>query len=160
VAEGERTGGLALLRSPGTFGNQPEILSNSKSVNSIITAGAASQIPKRHLIYVRYKDHVIFKNVSQEPVEAVERETVGWLTNETEDLLLIQHDRPVTKDEKRVNGIIILRNCIIRAYQISLRNSELPSNSGAPSRKLNEYAFRSAERKTHRVKNSGEGKKK
>ena len=123
------------------------------------TAAANSQISRcpKCLVYVRYKDHVIFKNVAQQPVKPVERETVGWLTNQTDELLLIQNDRAVITKEKRVNGIIILRNCVIEAFQLPFPSSELASNNGLTSNKISEYAFRKAERKTHGAKYSGRG---
>jgi hypothetical protein len=46
----------------------------------------ASSIPKGSVVYIRYKDHVLFKNTSQPVKDIAERETVGWLTQETGDL--------------------------------------------------------------------------
>jgi hypothetical protein len=44
-------------------------------------------------VYVRYNDHVLFKNISHPIADAVERETVGWLSRQTDDIMLIEHDR-------------------------------------------------------------------
>src|SRR5208283_4253373 len=75
--------------------------------------GSANANPLNPLIYVRYKDHVIYKNILQPVAEAAERETVGWLTNQNEEILLIEHDRTVPNAQissGQGNGVIILKN--------------------------------------------------
>ena len=33
-------------------------------------------------VYVRYKDHVLFKHTQQPVAEAIERESIGWLAKQ------------------------------------------------------------------------------
>ena len=47
------------------------------------------------VVYVRYKDHVLFKNFQQPIEEAIERETLGWLAKENSDIILVEHDRTI-----------------------------------------------------------------
>ena len=106
-------------------------------------------------IYVKYKDHVFFKNISEPPAAAVIRETIGWVKEENDELFLIETDRAVPRTGKNVNGIIILKNCIIEAYPLPLQNnSECRLNSQNSTIKSVECAFRPSERKTHGAKDS------
>ncbi len=57
-------------------------------------------VPSGSAVYIRYKDHVIFKNIPQQVAEAAEREKVGWLTKQNEEIMLIEHDRTVQSLEK------------------------------------------------------------
>ena len=105
-------------------------------------------------IYVKYKDHVFFKNISEPVAAPVIRETVGWVKEENEELFLIETDRAVPRIGKKVNGIIILKNCIIEAYPLPLQNnSEYHLNLKKTTSRL-ELAFRPSERKTHGAKDS------
>jgi hypothetical protein len=69
-------------------------------------------------VYLRFKDHELLKKLQQPLEEAVERETIGWLSKETSGIILVEHDR-TTRDLKSCNGqstrLIILKNCIARA---------------------------------------------
>ena len=60
---------------------------------------AACSNPLSPLVYVRYKDHVIYKNIKQPKAEAVERETIGWLTKQNDEIILIEHDRTILIDQ-------------------------------------------------------------
>ena len=50
-------------------------------------------VPLGSVVYVRYKDHVLYRNIRNPIEEAVERETAGWLTRENGEIILIEHDR-------------------------------------------------------------------
>ena len=72
---------------------------------------ASVQILK--LVYVRYKDHIYFKNFQNPPSQAMVRETVGWVKEENAELMLIVCDKAVSTDEGQVNGLVILKSCIV-----------------------------------------------
>ena len=55
--------------------------------------------PQCSLVYVRYKDHVIYKNILQPIAEAGERETIGWLSNRMSEIILVEHDRTMPNAE-------------------------------------------------------------
>jgi hypothetical protein len=112
-------------------------------------------------VYVRYKDHVLFKNIQQPIAEAVERETIGWLTKQNDEILLIEHDRTIPNPQipsGQGNGVIILKSCIVEIRKLPLqKTSNCHLNSAQPIVK-DEYALRPTERKTRSPIPKGEKK--
>ena len=111
-------------------------------------------IPLGSAVYVRYRDHVIYKNTLQPTAEAAERETVGWVTKQNEEIVLIEHDRTIQTRETssgQGNGIIILKSCIqemrLLQPQPLQNNSDCHLNSPEPIVK-DEYALQPKKRKT------------
>jgi len=108
-------------------------------------------------LYIRYKDHVLFKNTQQPIEDAVERETIGWLSKQTDEIMLIEHDRTLPDPRitnGRGSGVIILRSCIIEIRELPLQKSqELVLNSPNTQSK-GEFALQPKKRKTHRAKSS------
>jgi len=130
--------------------------SNNCKSDPTMSAGAS---PLNPLLYVRYKDHVIYKNILQPAPEAIERETVGWLTHQNQDIILIEHDRTIKRKDissGKSNGIIILKSCILEIRPLQ-KNSKWKLNCRQPIVKY-EYAFRPTERKTHSQNSKGEKK--
>lgn len=73
-------------------------------------------VPLGSVVYVRYKDHVLYRNVNNPVEEAVERETIGWLAREKGDVILIEHDRTpqcLQLPRGSGSGVIILKSCIL-----------------------------------------------
>jgi hypothetical protein len=70
----------------------------------------------KDLIYVRYLDHMLFKNSNHSLLGPRVRETVGFLTKQTNDAIWVLWDRSVksSPDEKASSeaGLIILRSDI------------------------------------------------
>jgi hypothetical protein len=103
------------------------------------------------LVYVRYKDHVLFKNIQQPVAEAVERETVGWLTKQNKEIMLIEHDRTIPNAQipsGQGSGVIILKSCILEMRNLLLQkildwnlNSQSTISKG-------EFALQPKKRKT------------
>jgi hypothetical protein len=102
-------------------------------------------------VYIRYKDHVLFKNILQPMEEAMERETVGWLSKENSEIILVEHDRTMPNAELcsgQSNGLIILKNCILEIRKLPLQeSSEWHLNSHETTDKA-EYALQPKKRKT------------
>jgi hypothetical protein len=102
-------------------------------------------------VYVRYKDHVLFRNIEQPIEEAIERETIGWLSKETEEILLVEHDRTTPNlqvGNGQRNGLIILKSCILEIQPIILqKNSKWVLNSQSAKGKA-EFALKPKKRKT------------
>ena len=112
---------------------------------------SASMFCLGSVVYVRYKDHVIFKNIEQPLAEAVERETIGWLTKQNEEIMLIEHDRTVPGAQIQSgqgNGIIILKSCIIEFHPLPLQKSSKWLLNLQGSKGKGEYALQSKKRKT------------
>jgi hypothetical protein len=107
--------------------------------------------PSGPAVYVRYKDHVLFKNIQQPIAEAVERETIDWLTKQNDDIMLIEHDRTVPNRQipsGQGNGVIILKSCIIEIRELPLqKTSDCHLNSSETLYK-GEYALQPKKRKT------------
>ena len=105
-------------------------------------------IPQGSVVYVRYKDHVLFRNTK--PIkDAAERETVGWLTQENSELLCIQHDRTIESLNEScgtTSGLLLLKSCILELR--ALHN--VPCGFLSPNAKLAdaEYALQTMKRKT------------
>jgi hypothetical protein len=114
--------------------------SKSEPVKTIFPK-TSQQLPKRHqpfslylsdsnqkkacledLVYVRYLDHVLFKNSNHSLLAPVLRETVGFLTKQTYEAIWVLWDRSInaSQDEKTSfeSGLIILRNDIRKIKKI------------------------------------------
>lgn len=112
-------------------------------------------------VYIRYKDHVLFKNIEQPMEEAMERETIGWLSKENGEIILVEHDRTMSNVQLnggQGSGLIILKNCIIEIHELPLQNcSGWRLNSQETTDKA-EYALQPTKRKT-RINQNGTGAK-
>ena len=102
-------------------------------------------------VYVRYKDHVLFKNLQQPLEEAVERETIGWLSKETSEIILVEHDR-TTPDMQlctgQSTGLIILKNCILEIHSLPLQKNPKWLLNSPEDKGKGEYALQPKKRKT------------
>jgi len=113
--------------------------------------------PLDSAVYVRYKDHVLYKNIDQPIAEAIERETIGWLTKQTDEIMLIEHDRTIPNAQipsVQGNGVIILKTCVLEIRKLPLQKNPNCHLNSAQHIVKDEYAFRPTERKTHGAKNS------
>ena len=109
-------------------------------------------VPLGSVVYVRYKDHVLYRNIRNPIEEAVERETVGWLARENGEIVLIEHDRTprcLQLPRGSGSGVIILKSCILE-----LRSLPFPCfsdgrlNPTEASGTTTECAFQKEKRKT------------
>ena len=128
----------------------------SKSCKSEPTLDSAGTSPLSPLVYVKYKDHVIYKNIQHPIAKAVERETVGWLTNQNDEIMLIEHDRNLRVKGGGINGVVLLKSCILEIRLLPLqKTSNWPLNS-AETKQTGEYALKPKKRKTQPKTNSQE----
>ena len=75
----------------------------------------------KQLVYVRYRDHVLFKNANPKLYfDVIEREAIGWLIHETDEFLCILNDRSVQPIPNEVyeSGFSILKLNIIETREI------------------------------------------
>lgn len=121
-----------------------------------------SASPSGCAVYVRYKDHVLFKNIQQPIAEAVERETIGWLAKQNEEIMLIEHDRTVPNPQipsGQGNGVIILKSYIIEIRKLPLQKTSNCHLNSSETTNLSEYALQPTKRKTpHKQKGTGANK--
>ena len=81
-------------------------------------------IQKGSVVYIRYLDHVLYRNTPKAVEEAAERETIGWLTHENGKLLHIEHDRTLDKlpySSGSGSGLVLLKSCIIEIRTLPLQ---------------------------------------
>jgi hypothetical protein len=110
-------------------------------------------------VYVRYKDHVLFKNISQPTAEAIERETIGWLSKENSELILVEHDRTVPDNRLpsgQGSGVIILKSCILEIHELPLQKSSDCHLNSTETIDKGEYALQPTKRKTPNKQNRTE----
>jgi len=89
-------------------------------------------IQKGSAVYIRYLDHVLFKNTPEALEDAAERETMGWLTQEVSDFLCIQHDRTVESfqySSGSANGIVLRKSCILEIHAICEKGERVKAAS-------------------------------
>jgi hypothetical protein len=75
------------------------------------------------LVLVRYRDHILFRNLDPSGLKPQLRETVGWLARESEEAVLILWDRgleglPHGRSEDRASGLVILRGDIVELRRL------------------------------------------
>ena len=71
---------------------------------------------KTKLTYVKYSDHVLFRNCDSSKLKPCIRETVGWLTFEDKNALYICSDiptKPIFNMKKQESGLIILKSAVL-----------------------------------------------
>ena len=76
------------------------------------------------LVFVRYFDHVLFKDVNPSTYRPWTRETVGWLDYEDDDHIRIIWERfampdPPNESKPRATGLIILKTAIVEMRRVS-----------------------------------------
>jgi hypothetical protein len=112
-------------------------------------------------VYIRYKDHVLFKNIQQPIEEAIERETIGWLSKENGEIILVEHDRTVPNVQLnggQGSGLIILKSCIQEIRQLPLQKTADWHLNSAENKDKAEYALHPTKRKTPRRNRTGANK--
>ena len=79
-------------------------------------------VETKPLIYIRYKDHVLFHKAEANLYKPVVREAVGWLVRENDEAIWILWDKSVeTLAHERTcaeSGLVILKNNIIQIKEI------------------------------------------
>jgi len=108
-------------------------------------------IPVGSSVYIRYLDHVLFRNTPEALENVAERETIGWLTRENRELVCIQHDRTIENLEYATgtaSGLVLLKSCILEIRALPLQNtSRWPLISPNDIKGNAESALQNAKRK-------------
>jgi hypothetical protein len=70
------------------------------------------------IVYVRYLDHVLFSRCEPLVLKPQVRETVGWLTYECEEYIIVSWDRdsgpPTLKNgDAKASGLVIAKKLIL-----------------------------------------------
>jgi hypothetical protein len=75
------------------------------------------------LVYVRYRDHVLFKDMNPGTAAPFTRECVGWFDYEDQDYIRILWERfampdPPNDSKPRATGLVILKEAILEMHRI------------------------------------------
>jgi len=100
------------IKSPidfGTFSTSPACGSTLQKSNPLNPP--CTQTPKA--VYVKYRDHVFFRNVESPAAEAIIREALGWVREENDEVMFIECDRPLLKCRSGFNGVVVVKSCIV-----------------------------------------------
>jgi len=77
------------------------------------------------MVYVRYLDHVLYRNTPKPVEEPAERETIGWLTKDEKGVVCIENDRTLDKlpySSGSGSGLVLLKSCIIEIRLAPIQN--------------------------------------
>jgi hypothetical protein len=75
------------------------------------------------LVYIRYRDHVLFRNSDSSLYHPCIRECVGWITKEDEEAVCILFDRsikPLPNQKTNLNetGLVLLKGDILEMRKL------------------------------------------
>jgi hypothetical protein len=97
--------------------NRREMASSERSKNRNKEKREIEQ--QTALTYIKYRDHVLFRNCDPSKIKPVIREVVGWVTFESSEALIICSDVPAEPLPHRKpveSGFLILKNAIIERH--------------------------------------------
>jgi len=82
-----------------------------------------SSLAPGSLVYVRYRDHVLFKDVDPSLYRPWSRETIGWFDYEDQECLRLVWERfampdPPNEAKPRATGLVILKKAIVEMRRI------------------------------------------
>lgn len=95
--------------------------------------------PKRHnnnpserinagdIVYMRYRDHVLFRNTNHALYKPALRETVGWLQKESTEAVWILWERsleplPHERNPAKESGLVLLKSDVIEIRRLPLQD--------------------------------------
>jgi hypothetical protein len=116
------------------FGGEVASRERSKNHSKEIDLGGIGK--KAAPIYVKYLDHVLFKNCNLAEAKPCIREVIGWLVSENSEGILICVDQPanpIAHEKIKATGLVILRNAILETHKARIKkpfNSSRISSSG------------------------------
>jgi len=75
------------------------------------------------LVYIRYRDHVLFRDMDPNTARSFTRECVGWLDYEDQEHIRIVWERfampdPLGESKPRATGLVILKKAILEMHRI------------------------------------------
>jgi hypothetical protein len=154
---------LTSKSSPGVFGTK--VGSKSCKLESAQGSTGTSPLnPLLQLVFVRYRDHVLFNRSIASMMQPQIREAVGWLVYECDLYVIVAWDRdagPSTLHggDPKASGLVLLKSDILELQMLKICPLPLQKTSNwslnrKPPIQEGEYAFRPSERKTHRAKSS------
>ena len=122
-----------------------------------------------NIVFIQYRDHVMYNRASALMMQPQTREAVGWLVYDCERYIILTWDRdadPPTLHggDPKASGLVLLKRDILELQKLKIcplplqKTSNWHLNRKQPIQET-EYAFRPSERKTHGAKDSRRKKK-
>jgi len=76
------------------------------------------------LVYVRYQDHVLFRDMNPATTSPFTRECVGWLDYEDQECIRVIWERfampdPPNESKPKATGLVILKKAILEIRRIA-----------------------------------------
>ena len=113
---------------------------------------------KKSIVYVRYKDHVLYNRVDPSLTKPQTREAIGWLVYECPSYLTLSWDReadpPTLKGgDPKASGLVLLKTDIVELKRLSCSASKPISEYNLNSNQSisnTECALQPTKRKTQR----------
>lgn len=146
-------------KSPDVFGT----FSSSPACGSTLQESIPLN-PLHDLIFVRYRDHVLYNRSSALAMRPQIREAVGWLVYDCELYVILSWDRdsgPPTLHggDPKASGLVLLKSDILTLQLLNVSPQPLQKTSNChlnPKQPIQEaeYAFRPTERKTQGANSS------
>lgn len=85
---------------------------------------------KKTLTYIKYRDHVLFKNCDSSEIKPSVRETIGWLSYENQEVICICSDLPIEslpKEKMVESGFVILKSEVLEKLELDLGKQFKPN---------------------------------
>ena len=100
-----------------------EEATRQKSGSPRVCKAGLSSIKEGSVIYLRFWDHVLFRDVDPRLYKPFIRETIGWLDYEDEEWLRIVWERfampnPPNESKPRATGLAIFKRAVIEMRRI------------------------------------------
>lgn len=83
----------------------------------------SQRIWKDIIVYIRYRDHVLFRNADSSFCKPSIRETVGWIAKENDEAVLVLWDRSCVKlphetAQRLESGLVVLKSDILEMKKV------------------------------------------
>jgi len=87
-------------------------------------ARSGTEIESGDVVYIRYRDHILFHRVDPLSLEPQLREAVGWLVHQAPEYVIITWDRkadpPTLKGgDPKASGLVLIRRDIFELRKVS-----------------------------------------
>jgi hypothetical protein len=76
------------------------------------------------VVYIRYRDHVLFRDAEAGDYKPFVREAVGWFDHENDEFIRLVWERFAEPSQgnarERSTGLVILKSCILELREVKI----------------------------------------
>lgn len=77
---------------------------------------------KNRSVYLRYLDHVLFRNADPDVIKPVVREAMGWVVKDDDEAIMIVFDKSVDRllheKDSIASGLVVLKKDVLEMKRI------------------------------------------